>query len=353
MKRRSLSARKAGLPPGTLLHIGRGLSEKPMIKAIEFTEVSYAETVLTDANQLANYVNCPGIVWLQVYGISHVPLIEQIGHTFNIHPLTLEDILNTNQRPKFEDYQDYAFTAVKMLTYFREDHTVTEEHISLIFGPNYVISLQESEHSYFKQVQERLKGNQGRFFRQGTDYLAYALLDTIVDNYFVLLESIGERIETLEDALVSRPTPKLLPDIHNLKTEMLFLRRSVWPLRDTIASIERSHSPLFHEGTRLYFRDVYDHTVQVIEAIETYRDMAYGMLDIYLSSVSNRMNEIVKTLTIISTIFMPLTFIVGLYGMNFRYMPELEWEYGYPAVLMLMTAISISMLAWFRSRHWL
>jgi len=229
------------------------------------------------------------------------------------------------------------------------------EQVSLILGPNFVISFQEEgkEGDLFEVVRERLRSSKGKLRKMGADYLLYALLDAIVDGYFVILERLGERIEVLEEELLANPSQLTLQNIHTMKREMIFLRKSVWPLREVISGLQRGESPLITETTGPYLRDVYDHTIQVIDAVESFRDMLAGMLDIYLSSISNRLNEVMKLLTIIATIFIPLTFIVGVYGMNFKLMPELEWRWGYPAVWLVMVVVAGLMLAFFRRKRWL
>jgi magnesium transporter len=229
---------------------------------------------------------------------------------------------------------------------------VAAEQVSLILGPNYVISFQEGE-DVFEPLRERIKSGKGRIRKMGADYLAYALLDSIVDNYFAVLEKLGEAVEFLEEKLVTDPTRDTLHAIHNLKREMIFLRRSVWPLREVLGSLERGESPLVKDSTEVFFRDVYDHTIQVIDTIETFRDMLSGMLDIYLSSISNRLNEVMKVLTIIATLFIPLTFLVGVYGMNFKYMPELGLRWAYPVLWAIMVGTAVAMLIYFRKKRWL
>jgi magnesium transporter len=271
-----------------------------------------------------------------------------------LHPLVLEDILTTDQRPKMEDYDEYLYIVLRML-YYNDDHDdeVTTEQMSLILGMNFVLSFQERESDIFTPIIERMRNGKGRLRRMGADYLAYALMDSIVDHYFVILEKLGEKIEYLEDQLVVQATPATLQQIHGLKREMIFLRKSVWPLREVVGRMERGGSPLIRESTLVYLRDIYDHTIQVMDTIETFRDILSGMLDIYLSSISNRMNAVMKVLTVIATIFMPLTFIAGVYGMNFKYMPELEWHWGYPAIWGLMVTIALFMLYFFKKKKWL
>jgi|YelNatPaOPRAMG01_1025707.scaffolds.fasta_scaffold00053_5 magnesium transporter len=344
---------KAGLPPGSLVYTGDKTDKEPEITTVIYHEESYTETVST------LFKECPVIspesstvTWIHVNGLQDTGSLEDLGACFHLHPLVLEDILNTDQRPKLDDYGDYLFIVLKMLQ-VQEEGSVAAEQISLIVGNNYVISLHESDQDTFGIIRERLKAGKGRIRKSGADYLAYALLDLIVDQYFVILEDQGEFIEEMETEVVSTPTPATLSQIHRMKRAMIMLRKSVWPLREVISRLERSESPLIKEPTLLYFKDVYDHVIQVIDNIETYRDILSGMLDIYLSSVSNRLNEVMKVLTIIATIFIPLTFIAGVYGMNFKYMPELEWQYGYFVTLGIMITVALFMLHFFKRRGWI
>ncbi|MDI6888819.1 MAG: magnesium/cobalt transporter CorA [Methanocellales archaeon] len=323
------------------------------ITIIDYDEVRFLEKEAKKIEECFPFKEKPTVTWININGIHDVELIEKIGKHFNIHPLVLEDIVNTGQRPKMEDFEDYIFIVLKMLYYDEKDEEIKAEQISLILGPNFVISFQEKEGDIFDPLRERIRSGKGRIKKMGSDYLAYALIDAVVDNYFTILEKLGEEIEGMEEELVTNPTQETLQAIHNLKRDMIFLRKSVWPLREVVSSLERGESPLIHETTGIYLRDVYDHTIQVIDTIETLRDLLSGMLDIYLSSISNRMNEVMKVLTIIATIFIPLTLVVGIYGMNFAYMPELGWRWGYPLVLLLMVAIGISMLVYFRRKMWL
>jgi magnesium transporter len=293
------------------------------------------------------------VSWINVNGLHDIEIIQQVGDCQGLHPLVLEDILNTDQRPKLEDYGDYLYIVLKML-YKQEGGGISTEQVSLILGANFVISFQEGiKGDVFNPVRERLRSGKGRIRGMGADFLAFSLMDAIVDNYFVVLEEVEERIEALEEEVVASPSAKTVQKLHRLKRDMIFLRKAVWPLREVLAALTRRESKLITEAVVVYLRDVYDHTIQVIDSIETSRDLLAGMLDIYLSSISNRTNEVMKVLTIIATIFMPLTFIVGLYGMNFKYMPELEWRWGYPAVLLLMVLTTIAMLIYFRRKKWL
>lgn len=348
-------ATKVGLPPGTLLHTGDTRADKADIAVIYYDGEQVTESANVMPQQLAAMTARPGISWVKVRGLNS-QAIEAIGQQFGIHSLVLEDILNTDQRPKLADYGDYVCVIVKSLTVTAATNDFTAEQVSLVLGPNYVISFQESlpgSRDVLTSVQERVLSGRGRMCRLGADYLFYALLDSIVDHYFLVLELLGEKIEVLEDQIASRPQPKLLQELHGLKHDMLFLRKSVWPVRELVSALERGEASHIQQSTFIYLRDVYDHVIQVIETVEIYRDMLSGMLDIYLSSVSNRMSEVMKMLTIISTIFIPLTFIAGVYGMNFEHMPELSWEYGYPLVLALMLAISLFMVRYFRNKGWL
>lgn len=306
-----------------------------------------------DVEECFPFRDKPTVTWINIDGVDRVDVIEKLGKHFNLHPLALEDIVNTGQRPKMEDFLDYILLVLKMLYYDEKEGEFKAEQISLILGPNWVISFQENEGDVFDPIRERIRSDKGRIRKMGADYLVYALMDAIVDNYFIILEKIGENIEEIEDNLVTNPAPETLQALHILKRQMIFLRKSVWPLREVISRLERWESQLVNKSTDIYLRDLYDHTIQVIDAIETFRDMLSGMLDIYLSSVSNRMNEVMKVLTIIATIFIPLTLVAGLYGMNFKFMPELEWPWGYPFVLLVMFAIGILMVIYFRKKKWL
>jgi len=347
-------SKKAGLPPGTLVHIGEEKTGEIKIAVMDYNETEFQEKEMTSIEECFLFWDRPTVTWLNIDGIHQVDLIQKLGDCYGFHPLMLEDILNSDQRPKVEDYGDYLYIILKMLHFDDASRTVVTEQVSIILGRNFVISFQEGKKGdVFNPIRDRLRSNKGLLRKMGTDYLVYSLMDAIVDNYFVVLEKLGEKIESLEEELTRKPVPATLNLLHKLKREMILLRKSVWPLREVINLMERHSSTLITDSTALYFRDVYDHTIQVIDAVETFRDMLSGMLDIYLSSSSNRLNEVMKVLTIIATLFMPLTFIVGLYGMNFRHMPELEWPWGYPMVLALMIGIVVFMLAYFKRKKWL
>ena len=345
---------KTGLSPGSLVHIGERLTEKTRITVLDYDEANIEEKEISTARECRQFKDRPTVTWIHINGIHDVQTLEELGTIFGLHPLTLEDILNSDQRPKMEDFCEYIYIVLKAF-YSNNDQAneIHSEQISIVLGRSFVISFQEKETDIFRPIRERIRAGKGRLRKSGADYLAYALIDSIVDNYFTILEQVGERIEILEESLVKSPSTQILQAIQDLKREMIFLRKTVWPLREAISSLERTGCQLVQESTDVYLKDIYDHTIQVIDTIETFRDMLSGILDIYLSSISNRMNEIMKVLTVIATIFMPLTFLAGVYGMNFKYMPELEWHWGYFSIWGIMLAIAISMLIYFRRKKWL
>lgn len=347
------SSKKPGLAPGTLVHVGEKKVEKIRIRMIDFDVTNLEERELESVDECFPYVDKPTVTWINIDGLHDVDIIEKIGRNFDLHALVLEDILHTDQRPKVEDFDDYIFIIAKMLSYDEEEDQLKAEQFSLVLGQNYIITFQEKVGDVFELVRDRLRKGKGRIRKRPSDYLAYALIDAVVDNYFLVLEKIAERVESLEEELVANPTPRTLQTIHNLKRELIFLRKSVWPLRELIGGLERGESSIIDEKTTIFLRDVYDHTIQVIDTVETLRDMVSGMLDVYLSSISNRMNEVMKVLTIIATIFIPMTFIAGIYGMNFEFMPELKWHYGYHLVWVIIIAIAVIMLFYFRRKKWL
>ncbi len=350
LKKRS---KKAGLPPGTLMHIGEKRTEVMKAVVLDYDEHNCDEIILTDYDHCLALRGKPTVTWLDIEGVHDIAALERIGHCFGLHPLVMEDILNTDQRPKIEDYGDYLYIVLRMLTNGSETGEVSSEQVSLILGENFVLSIQEgAKGDVFDAVRNRIRNSKGQIRKLGADYLAYSLIDAVVDNYFIILEKIGERIELLEETLISDPGPETLHLIHSLKREMIYLRKSVWPLREVVSGMQRRDSILIRESTGYYLRDVYDHTIQVIDTIETFRDMLSGMLDIYLSSISNRTNAVMKVLTVIATIFMPLTWMAGIYGMNFKHMPELSWHYGYPAVWLAMLAIAAGMVVYFKKKKW-
>ncbi|MBN1380432.1 MAG: magnesium/cobalt transporter CorA [Deltaproteobacteria bacterium] len=347
-------SQKAGLPPGTFVHIGDRLAKEVRMEVINYSEERLEKKEIKSIEECRPFLERPDTVtWINIEGIHDVKKIEEIGMIFGTHPLILEDILNSDQRPKMEDLGEYIYTVLKIFNEQKgESLKVVSEQISIIIGGNYVFSILEKENTVLKPIRTRLEAGIGRIRKAGPDYLAYAIIDAVVDHYFIVLEAFGEKAERMEEASLKNPGPDTLQAIQDFKREMIFLRRSVWPLRETISSLARSESPLIQDGTIAYFKDVYDHTIQVIDNIETLRDMLSGLLDIYLSSVSNKMNTVMKTLTIIATIFIPLTFIAGVYGMNFKYMPELEWPWGYFGVWGIMLVVAFLMVIFFYKKKW-
>jgi len=347
------TARKVGLPPGTLVQVEEKKAEKVRISLIDYDEAQFQEKEAATIEECFPFKDEPTVTWINIDSIHQADILEKIGAHFGIHPLVLEDIMNPAQRPKIEDFENYIYVIAKMIYFDNKKNDIEAEQLSIILGPNFVISFQEKEGDIFNPIRDRIRKARGRIRKMKTDYLAYALLDTIVDHYFIVLEKLGEKIEGMEEELVTKPTPETLQSIHTLKRELIFLRKSIWPLREVVKSLESGESVFVLESTGIYLRDVYDHTIQVVDTVETFRDMVSGILDVYLSSVSNRMNEVMKVLTIIATIFIPLTFLAGIYGMNFKHMPELELPWGYPGLLVVMIAVGLAMVAYFRNKKWL
>lgn len=342
---------KKGLPPGTLVYKGSYKDEKTKITLIEFNETSFVEKEFHDIETCISNTNSNLVSWINVEGIHNTEVVEKVGKKFNIHPLTLEDIVNTEQRSKFEEFDNYVVSIMRMPYY---NTKVESEQLAIVLSENMVITFQEIEGvDAFDYVRTRLRQGKGRIRKNGADYLFYCLIDAVVDCYFGILEKIDDRLEVLEEELIDDPNKNTLNQLHQLKREMIYLRKSVWPMRDMINNIERSESTLIKETTGLFFRDVHDHSIRIIDTVETFRDLLSGMMDIYLSSTSNKMNDIMKLLTIISTIFIPVTFIAGVYGMNFNHMPELRSPYGYAITWGVMITIIIGMLVYFRRKKWL
>ncbi len=347
-------SKKVGLAPGTLVHIGEKKVERTKITIIDYDETRYDEKEVETAEECFPFRETPTTTWINIDGVHDVDIIQKIGGCFELHPLVLEDVVNTEQRPKMDDFESYIFAVLKMLYFDEEEQQIRTEQVSLVLGPNYVVSFQERRGDVFGILRGRIKAAKGRIRKGGAGYLAYALIDAVVDHYFVVLEKIAGQIENIEEQLLADPKPETLQSLHNFKREMIYLRKSVWALRELVSGLERVESPLVKKAHKIFIRDVYDHTIQVIDTVETFRDMISGMFDLYLSSVSNRMNEVMKVLTIIATIFIPLTFVAGIYGMNFEHMPELRWHWVYPrAFWIVMAGIAGFMIYYFRRKRWL
>ena len=351
--RRLSQATKIGLAPGALIHLGERKTERLAISLIEYGESEITERQFQSLSDSQAYEPHLPVLWLNVHGLHEPEVMAEIGRRFKLHPLVLEDILNTNQRPKIDDYGDYLFLVARFFEIDSETRQIGSDQVSLILGPNFVLTFQERPSGRFDPIRERLRQNRGQIRRLGADYLAYSLLDAVVDRYFTILEDIGERTEELENVMLEQPRPGALHEVHQLKRETLMMRRSIWPLREVINSLTRADDRFFRPETRPYLRDVYDHTVHAIESLEGNRDMIAGMLDIYLSSVSNRVNQEVRALTVVAIIFMPATLISGVFGMNFKNMPILDWPLGFPIAIGLMAAVAATLSVIFWRRRWI
>jgi len=344
---------KSGLPPGTLMYVGAKAGDKPRITIIDYDASHFLEKEAASVEECFPFKAAPTVTWINVDGVFDAGVIEKLGAAFGIHPLVLEDIMTTTQRPKVEDLTTAVFVVLRMIECDKDGTGMSADQLSLILGPNYVISFQETPGDCLGPIRERLRGGKGRIRALGPDFLAYAIIDAVVDNYFFVLEKLGERIDAIEDSLVEDARRDLLHEIHSLKREMINLRKSVWPLREVVSGLERLETPLIKESTDVFLRDLYDHSIQVIDTVESFREILTSMVETYLSSVSNRMNEIMKVLTIISTIFIPITFLVGVYGMNFVHMPEIRWRWGYAFVWALIIGSVGAMFGFFRRKKWL
>jgi len=334
-------------------------AEPPVIVLIDYNEAKAIRLEVEQPEDCALYLDSESVSWVDVKGLGSENILQRVGHVFNLHPLVLEDVVNVPQRPKVEEFDDQLLIIARMVTLKKSGTGFVNEQVSLILGKHYLLTVQEEpDYDSFGPIRERIRLNKGTIRKHGTDYLAYALLDSIVDGFFPVLETFGEQLEELEDEVVASPTRQTLERIHQLKRELLMLRRAIWPQRDAINSLIRDGSDLISQDVRIYLRDCYDHTIQVLDMVETYRELASSLMDVYLSSVSNRMNEVMKFLTVMSSIFIPLTFIAGVYGMNFDAskspynMPELEWYWGYPACMAAMFIIAFVLVFFFWRRGW-
>jgi len=347
------SFKKAGMSPGTLVHVGEKKQDQTRITVMDYAMDRLVEDQPPDVESVFPFKDNHSTTWINIDGVHDIEAVEKLGHHFKVHSLTLEDAVNTTQRPKLEEFDEYLYVVIKMLDYNAEREQIGSEQVSLVIGSNFLISFQEQEGDVFNTVRERIRKGRGRIRQGGSDYLAYALIDCVVDHYFLVLEQLGERIESLESRLYEKTGPDLLLDIFRLKQEMIYLRKQVWPLRETLSRFLKIESPLVKEANRVFFADVYGHLVQGLEAIESLRDVLSGLQDLHISITSHHMNEVMKVLTIIATIFIPITFVAGIYGMNFEIMPELKWRWGYFLVWGLFLAIMLGMLVFFKRRKWL
>jgi magnesium transporter len=346
---RRYNRKRAGLPPGSFEHIPAATAG---ITGYRYNEQAIENVSLADVSEISGFKKSDHITWININGLDP-QAIERTGKEFNVHPLFIEDILNIGQRPKLEEGEDYLYLVLNMLDYNEETQELVSEQVSLLFNAQYLISFQEKEGDVFNPIRQRLEQSKGRIRKNAADYLAYSLLDVIVDRFYIILEQLGNKIESLEEQIMKNPSMDLLQEINHLKREFIFLRKNIFPLREVLNALQRNDLPIISENTRFYVKDVYDHTIQIMDSIDTYREMLSSILDIYMSSVSNRLNNVMKTLTIIATIFIPLTFLVGVYGMNFQHMPELQWKYGYFLIWGIMIATAGLLLLYFRRKGWM
>lgn len=339
--------------PGAGGYVGEKRETPVKLQLIYYDGNQYSEKELASASEITSTIINHGVSWLNVTGVHDESILQQIGETFSIHPLVIEDVANTTQRAKAEEYEDYLFVVLKMVFIDSETNNTVMEQISLIVGEHFVISLQEEEGDVLDSLRDRIRHAKGKIRRMGTDYLLYGITDNVVDNYFAVLENIGTSIEEQEDRLLESPDQELLENVYGLKRELVFLRKTIWPMREVASVLQHLEHKIIKKSTSIFFRDVYDHTIQVVEAVETFRDMMTSMLDLYLSTVSNKMNEVMKVLTIFAAIFIPLTFIAAVYGMNFEYMPELKWKLGYAYWWIAAVLLAGGMLIYFKRKKWL
>ncbi len=351
--KRPKSTKSLNQAPGTVTYVGHKEKAETTLEVIDYNTEFYERYVSQTPEDAFKYEEEDRITWINIDGLSNTQEIEKVGKYYELHPLIIEDIVNTNQRPKIDEYKDYYYIVAKML-YRRADGHLENEHISMVLGKNYVLTFQEAGGDVFDGVRERLAKGKGRIRSRGADYLVFALLDAIVDHYFIVVEEISDKIEALEEMLISaEPHEDTTLEIQELKRTMLRIRRAVFPLREVVSRLEKGDKGLIHEHTINYIRDLYDHMIQVSENIEIYREMTWGLMDMYMTTISHKMNEVMKVLTIMASIFIPLTFLAGVYGMNFENMPELEWKYGYPAILLIMLILFIGMMVYFKRKRWL
>ena len=344
-------SKPVGLSPGTVIETATA-GAAVGITIFDYDVKTLTEKMVQRIEECFPFKESPTVTWINLEGIDP-QTIKKIDEHFGVHPLVSEDIVSLGQRPKMEDYGEYIFIVLKMIYFNVKANEIVDEQVSVILGANFVISIQEQEGDVFDPIRQRIRGGKGRIRTMGADYLAYALLDAVIDNYFVILEKRGEDIEKLENVIIGSPGREMGHEIHRLKRDVIYLRKQIWPLREVISGLQRNESKLVSKQIGIYLRDVYDHTIQVIDTIESFRDILSGLHDIYLASISNRMNEIMKVLTIFSAIFIPLTFMAGIYGMNFEHMPELNWKYGYFVLLALMAGVAIGLLLYFKRKKWL
>lgn len=344
---------KSGMAPGSLVHVGEVHITRSRISLLSYNKETIEERAVESMEDISQYKDLQAVTWVIVEGLSNVEVIESVGKLFDVHPLVLEDILNTHQRPKFEEHENYLYIVLKGLLPEEETFSIHYEQISILVFENVVFTFKEKVDDMFMPVIQRIKNSRGRFRSLGTDYLAHAILDIIVDQNFGIIDSLAETIDAVEEEILTNPTASSLKTMQSVKREIVYMRRFISPLRELLAALLRSDSRLIKEHTLIYYRDVLDHVLRVSESLDSYRDILSNLLDVYNSSISNKMNEVMKVLTVFASIFIPLTFIVGIYGMNFEYMPELKWRWAYPALWVSFVVITVSLLVYFKKKKWL
>ena len=344
---------KIGKPPGSLIYTGNEKDVNISIDLLQFNEIHFLERNQIKKINEIDILNDSYVSWLDIKGLHNEEIISELGELTNIHSLTLEDLLNVNQRPKIDFYFTYIYIVIQALKFDANTQNIESEQLSIILGENYVMTFWEKPNNSLDFIKNRIKTKLGKIVSLGSDYLAYAILDAIIDDYYDVIENLGDQIEDLEEKLMLEPHKIQIQDIYIFKRKLLEIRKAVWPIREVVTKLQKSETDFIKEKTSLYLRDLYDHSIQLIETIDIYRDIISGLADMYLSTTSNRLNEIMKVLTILSSVFIPITFIAGVYGMNFKNMPELEWQYGYLYSIGLMFLIAIIMLFYFRKKKWM
>jgi magnesium transporter len=351
-KKRIRASKKIGLPPGSVVYVGEQKTEKVKIIVTEYDENDVETYEIKSVDEIEPFTDTPQVTWVSVCGLHETEFLIQIGEKFKVHPLVLEDILNTETRPKIEITDDYLFIVMKLIIYNNEQQIFESEQVSFILGKNFIFSFTEKSDEIFNPVKERIKNQLGKVRKRGSDYLLYALMDIVVDQYFLALENVEGKIELLDDEVINNPENTKANNIYNLKNILLMLRRSATPTREIVSQLIKDDTDLIVTATEPYLRDLYDHIIHITESIELQREITTGLMETYLSMTSNKMNEVMKVLTVIATIFIPLTFIVGIYGMNFKFMPELDVPWAYYAVWVVMLAIVVMMVIYFRKKKW-
>ena len=351
-KRKRKASSKIGLPPGSIVYLGEKKVDNVSIKVTEYDAADAETYEINSAEGIDPFTDTPQVTWISVCGLHETDFLKQVGEKFKIHPLVLEDILNTDTRPKIEITDDYFFIVMKLVLFNAEQKILETEQVSFILGRSFLFSFSERTDEIFNPIKDRINSQLGKIRKRGSDYLLYALMDIVVDHYFLALEKVDERIESLDDEVINNPDRSQIESIYNLRNLLLIIRKSIWPLREIVNQIIKDESDLLDESIEPYLRDLYDHTIHITETIEQQREITNGLMEIYLSMMSNKMNEVMKVLTVIATIFIPLTFIVGIYGMNFKYMPELEWPWAYFTVWGVMIGIVGLMFYYFKKKNW-